>query len=222
MYTLNLWRKMKSFVVIASTMAFSSFGKAFAQPAYFEGKIILEETFQIKDSTMRAVLFSHLNPGKVTQYFKEGNSFESYDKGENKSYLYIRAENKVYLNHWNDDSLYFYDCSGKGRDILHYSMTKNAEIILGLSCDKLQISYAGGTSTYYFNEKKLPINPAWYARLTFINWDTISAIMKSIALKTIIDRPDYRIVSTVRLISYEQVPDSYFTIPQNTILVQEN
>jgi hypothetical protein len=212
---------MKISILLGTILIFFAFERVNGQLNYFEGKIVFKTSFEIKDSTKRAVHFSTLYPSITTQYFKEGNTFEIYDKGDNKTYLYLPSENKAYQNKWSKDTLYFFDCGSKGREILNYSLTKNAATVLGLACDKLQITYSTGTSTYYFNENRLRINPEWYSQLTYINWDTISKFLKSIALKTVIDRPDYRIVNTATSVKNEKIPSSIFQIPKNAILIED-
>lgn len=212
---------MSSSILLGILLTFFSFEKICAQENYFEGRIIYRTVFEIKDSTKRALSFSKYYPLVTIQHFKEGNSFEISDKGETKTYLYRKSENRTYQDYWSKDTLFFFDCSKKGREILNYTITKKADTILGLACDKLQISYNTGTSSYYFNQESLKIDPKWYSQLTYINWDFISSISKSIVLKTVIERADYRITNTAISIHKEKISDSIFAIPINVILVED-
>jgi hypothetical protein len=193
----------------------------YSQAGYFEGKIVRETKFEVKDSTARAVSFSHMYPQVTIQYFKNGNNLELYDKGDQASYLYLQTENRVYLNKWSKDTLFYFDCGQRGRNIIESVLTENADTLLGYPCDKFQVVYEGGSSVYFFSKNVLKINPAWYKKLTYTNWNIIAPVIKSIALKTVINRADYRVVDRVVSISKESLSDSIFKIPGNAILVEE-
>jgi hypothetical protein len=209
---------MRIFIIFSFWLIF---GSAEAQTEYFQGKIISETKFVIKDSTKRAIYFSSLNPNQTIEYFKEGNTFDIYDKGRSKTYLYLRAQNKAYFNEWNDDTLIAIDGGRQGRKIITYSLLPTNDTILGFQCSKLIISYEGGTTTYYFNKSALKINPAWYEKLTYVNWNFISKTLECIPLRTVIERSDYKLTNTLVSFTNENVPDKFFIIPPNVTIVEE-
>lgn len=199
-----------------------AFSEGCTQSTFFEGELISKIKFEIKDSTKRAVYFSKSNPSQATEYFKQGSSFITYDKGDTYTYLYLQPENAVYQNRWSGDTLYKFDCNKQGRQILNYSIEKNAAVLLGISCNKLEVFFEGGSSTYFYNEQALKINPSWFIKLTYVNWDTISKILQSIPLKTVIERNDYRITSTVESFKEAKIDDTFFKISKTAIIVKDD
>ena len=208
---------MKKLLFIALTFSIWS-NIACSQSPYFEGVIMSRVKFEIKDSTKRAIYFSTINPSYTVEHFYNGNSFVLNDKGDTKTYLYLQSENKAYEKGWDKDTLYMIDCSKKGKQIFSYSIEKNTDTILGIPCNKLQIRFDGRTSTYFYNENYLKINPKWYKNLTYVNWDTISKIIRSIPLKIIIERSDYRIINTVESFKEKRVDKNLFKFPINAII----
>ncbi len=208
---------MKKFILIA--LLFSVWqNKACTQTSYFEGVITSRIKFEIKDSTKRAVYFSKINPSHTIEHFYTGNSFVVNDKGDTENYLYLQSENKAYDKVWGKDTFYMMDCSKKGKQMLSYTIEKNADTILDIPCNKLQVRFEDRTSTYFYNEAYLKINPKWYESLTYVNWDTISKIIRSIPLQIIIERSDYRRVLTVESFTEKKVDKNLFKIPITAII----
>ena len=195
--------------------------KPYAQSLYYEGKLIYANEFRIKDSTNLAIYLSKMQPSKTVRYFKDGNSFETYNKGQYQTHLYLESESKIYQKKWSNDTLYMFDCYKKGREIINLSTQKNADTILGFPCDKLELRYKNGSTTYYYNRDVIKINPKWYSRLTFINWHEISLILQSLPLKTVIEGDSYSLTSTVTSIIEQKVSDDIFKISLGSIIIED-
>ena len=189
--------------------------------AYFEGKISYKAEFTRKTTKYDSSLLS-MAIGKYSNYFfKQGNFLIKSYNAISYMTLYRMEDNKMYTQKVWSDSIFYVDCSKPGFKILNFTLTPKKETILGITCDELKVFFENKIITNYFNSDTLKQDPTWHQKYTFYNEDFISQKTKSISLKFIIDKPDYKVTYTATSITPKQLNDSIFLVPKNKILVND-
>ena len=210
--------KILAFVVLLLTNCSSKSDSQSKE--YFEGKIIYKNSAQSKNTSFTSEDLLRLSGDSSIFYFKNGNFRQDYDAKNLKQEFYIQKDNRGYIRENNSDTLFWYDRSNPGTEILKHELNKNRSEILGIKCDELILYYQNKTITYYFNSDSLKINPKWYELFTDLNKNFTSKKMGVLFLKCQLEYPDAIFQLTATSIVHEKLDNTFFQIPSNAVLIK--
>lgn len=188
---------------------------------YFEGQITFNFSYVIKTKNVDSAYLDKIFGTNAILTFKEGNFFETYDKGYIKTQIYNKNNNRTYLQKDFSDTLYWFDCGTEYEKPIHTNIHSKKENILGIECDELTTIYKNKTVRFYFNPDSLVINPIWYDKFTLSNKNINTKIMKSMYLKYQLDYPDFTVTASATFIKNQSIDSTIFNIPQNKILIED-
>jgi hypothetical protein len=192
----------------------SATAKGYSQEA-FEGKIIYQNSFQSKNSSVSSEQMRVLL-GEKQEYFIKSGNYKSYTNGVGITMqLYNSETNKLYNETSRSDTLYWFDANVKSDVVISYELVKNKTKILGEDCDALVLKTQNGKTTYYYTSK-YPVDFAKYQMHSYGNWNYYLSKAKSVPLKIVIENEQFKMESTALKIEAEQLADDFFTVSVNT------
>jgi hypothetical protein len=189
---------------------------------YFEGTI--EYAYEVKLKSKKVDL-SRLQKalGKgCTLYFKEGNFRHDYDGGVLEFDVYNNRENKLYTKKRGNDTIYWYDCSKKGKSIKDLKVSEEKIEVLQMLCAQLTIQYSDHNVVEYYNSDSIRVDPAWFAKFKRDDQFKIDGIEKSIFLRSERDYPAFTIISTATRIIKQTLHPNVFEISINAIVLKKD
>jgi hypothetical protein len=178
----------------------------------FEGTIVFANSFESKSPALKAEQLSAMMGTVQTYYIKGGKYRSDFNGAFIKTQVFDNAENRSYALTGMSDSLYWEDY-GKNKEVaIKYEIEKNKETIMGVVCDLLIVHTSTSTSYYYYN-KKYPIDPALYTRHAYGNWYYVISKTKSLPLKTVYENEQFIFTSTATKITPMTLDNHLFVIP---------
>ncbi len=81
--------------------------------------------------------------------------------------------------------------------------------------------YDNKTISYYYNSDSLKINKEWFKDFNFFNKNFITQQMGTLYLKCKMEYPQVIFSINASAISHERIDNSFFEIPKNVILIED-
>ena len=125
--------------------------------------------------------------------------------------LYDKPTNRIYHTKPGSDTLYWFDASVNPDKVTGYEIKKNAETILGYTCDAIVVKTATMTLTYFYCDK-FKLNSQDYTKHQFGNWDFFTAKCGTLPLKTIIERGQFKVESVATEILPKKLDGGFFKV----------
>lgn len=200
---------MKQIVITLFISFFYSM--AFAQ--FFEGKIVYTNTYKSKnpkvsDAQLTAML------GSVQDYYIKGGNYKSVTNGQLVQWqLYIAATNKIYNKMKNSSKVLPIDARLNDDELLSAEVEEGAAELLGYQCDKLILTCKSGVQIYFF-APELMVDNSLYRGHAFGNYYAYLLLTNAIALKMIINAPNYQIETVATSVEPVELKDSMFKLRQ--------
>ncbi len=183
----------------------------------FEGKISYQNKYTSRMKDPNSEQLAALMGTTQEYYIKDGN-YKTVTNGTLAQWqLYNNKENKLFYKMSNSADIIWSDGSVNEDTVIKIEKNKNAEIILGYSCDELILYTKGGAQKYYYNAK-LSINPALFANHKYGNWYAYVKSAKAIPLKIVITNSQFTLENVATEIKKMKLEDNLFRLPENVTL----
>ena len=186
---------------------------SFAQTVHFEGTIVYDlkwhdQTGEMPDDQLNSLI------GQEQDYHVKGNQYRSEMNG-------TRGMVQLYLGH---DTLYSISTSAQDivqlnvteapDSVISYKIIPTDEVILGYTCQLLEIKTRDGYSKYWFNDQ-VRIDPETYNRHQYGLWYLkLKLANGALPLKAISENKQVRFESVARSIKKEILREDMFSLPK--------
>lgn len=185
-------------------------------PNSFEGKIKYQNTYKSKVPNVTSEQFDEMM-GTVQEYFIKGDKYKSIGNGSFSQWqLYIPLENRLYSKLAISDTIYWVDGKSNPDEVVSFELQKGKENILGFMCDALVLQTNTGQTTYYFSEK-VKTNSELFKDHLYGNWAFMTKQTGSLPLKTVMETPQFTLVSIAKEINEMKIEDNFFDLPNAPI-----
>jgi len=203
----------KLLVLIMSAFAIMIFGQT------FEGKIIYQNSYESKIPNMSNEQLTSMM-GSIQDYIiKEGNYKSSTNGSMMQWQLYINNDNKLYSKMKNSDTIFWNDGATNTDEVLKTEVNKEVTEILGYKCDEIILTCKSGVQKYYFNSK-VNVDAILFAKHLFGNWYDFIKISQALPLKSIIESPQFILISEAKEVKQMKFDDKEFQLPENAKLMK--
>ncbi|TRX42800.1 hypothetical protein [Flavobacterium restrictum] len=178
----------------------------------FEGKITYFNSYksnnpQVTDQQWNTML------GSTQEYYIKSGDYKSVVNGSLFQWqLYRNDANKLYNKMANSEIAFWNDGAIQGDEVLKVVWNKKTSTVLGYLCDELILTCKSGVQKYYFNSK-IKVDAALFAKHKFGNWFDFVSKSNAIPLKTIIETPQFTLVSTATAVLPMVLESSFFQLP---------
>lgn len=201
--------KKNTFIFFALMLLTST---VFSQP--FEGEIVYENTFKSKTLKVPNEQFASML-GTTQNYYIRGGDYKSETNGKFLLWqLYVHKDNKLYVNLSNSKAILWNDGAVNPDEVISSELHKNAEVILGYTCDELILTCKSGIQKYYFSSK-IPADSKLFMNHKFGNWYAYLSKANALPLKTIIDSEQFTIESVATKVIPMNLEQAFFSLPAN-------
>lgn len=181
----------------------------------FEGEIIYRNSLKSKNPQMTDEQWTQMMGSKQVYFIKQGN-YKSETNGTMSQWqIYNNKENKVYTKMSNSEIVLWNDASVISDEITKSEIIKNAETILGYPCDELILTCKSGIQKYYYSSK-LPVDIKLFENHKYGNWYDFLKNSKSLALKTVIETPQFTMETIATEVKPMKLDDRIFMLPADT------
>lgn len=203
---------MKNKLMLLVALVFSI---GFAYGQHFEGEIIYSNHITSKmqnftDEQLTAIM------GTKQEYFIKGGNYKSLFNGQSiQMQLYDYTTNRMYNKTPKSDTLYWFDASTNTDTVISFEIKKDAEKILGYSCDAIVMKTQTGTTTIYYSSK-YKIDSNLYTKHNYSNWAFYLSQTKALPLKTVVETNQFKLESTAVEIKPMNLGADYFNIDHQT------
>jgi hypothetical protein len=177
----------------------------------FEGEIVYANTYVSKlpgltDDRLRDLL------GDKQEYYIKGPRYRSVTNGGLvQVQVYEPRSNRVYNRRPGNDTLYWIDAAANPDVVISWSIRRNAGMVLGISCDVLELKTNNGSQAMYYSAR-YALDSAGFKRHRFGNWDILASRCGALPLKTIVENGQFRMESVATEIKPMALTDDYFAI----------
>lgn len=202
-------------IILITVFLFLNFTKLACQS--FEGIIEYKIEYKNINPGLNAEEIKNTLGEKTMCFIKDGFYLEKTET-EFMGFQLFRAQDSAiyYYNSSSDDTLFIQNTAVTQKHSFEYSITQNADTILGYSCDKIEVEDKYGTISYYFN-KSLALNPEYYRNYTLNNKHEIMKIMKSVYLRLEMSYPYFDINIIATRITPKKLKNKIFKLPEEKI-----
>ncbi len=180
----------------------------------FEGVITYTNVLTSKTPRMTNEQLTAMLGSRIDYFYKNGIYKSTTNGSASQWQLYVPKENRVYTKTAGSENLYWSDAAVNSDEVLSSSVKKNALKILEYNCDALILNCRSGTQTYYYN-KELAIDANLFKNHHYGNWYAFLKQSGALALKTVIETPQFRLESTASSIKKKKLDDTLFALPAN-------
>jgi hypothetical protein len=209
------------FIVSLSCLLLSCSGQEKQQGReFFEGQVSYDITFTRKTDKYDSLLLRRIVGNYSDYYYKEGNELNITPGVLTPWGLYRVVDNKAYSIRAGEDTVYWDSWDGPGPKILSSVITPGKEVVLGILCDELKVTFENKTVICYFNRDTLRIDPSLHKTKTLTSDDFYAEQKKALSLKFIIDKPDYTMTYTATKINNNRLSDKLFEVPPGFPIVK--
>ncbi len=179
----------------------------------FKGEITYSNTYESKSEQLTNEQLTAML-GTTQHYFTKNGNYKSETNGTFFLWqTYINKENRLYSKMAASETVYWNDCSIQGDKVIKADIRKNAETVLGKSCDEITLVCESGIQKYYFNTS-LAVNPDLFKNHKFGNWYDFISRSKAFPLKIVIENPQFKMTSIATKVEPKDIPDSFFKLPE--------
>ena len=183
----------------------------------FEGKVTYSNVYKSKNTAIPDEQFNMMLGNSQEFYFKGGN-YKNVPNGQVLQWqIYLSKDNKLYTKMSMSQSVYWDDGSDYPDEVLKAEVKKNAMEILGYSCDELTLTCKSGIQKYWYNES-LKIDPKYFEKHKFQNWNEFVSRAKAVPLKISVDTKEFSVESIATQITKSSLDDKIFELPTGTTL----
>lgn len=178
---------------------------------YFEGQITYELTYAPKTANLtkeQAVIFF----GDIQVYTIKGDKYKNEMNGKLKMSQYYLGNDTLFITTTQSNELLWVDATRLNDEVLKKELSRNVEIINGITCDLLTITSEKGSFKYYFNSS-FKINEQYFKNHKVGFWDICTAETKSLMLKSILDTENEYIELVATDIQNKTVDETAFDLP---------
>ena len=131
--------------------------------------------------------------------------------------LYRKRENRIYMKTSGVPAIFWNDGAGNRDTVLNAEICKDAETILGYTCDELILTCKTGVQRYYFS-REIKLDPKLFAQHKFGNFSEVVSRTRSIPLKIMIETPQFSLMNTAAQIVPAQLEEKEFEPPEGSQL----
>lgn len=183
----------------------------FAYCQNFEGEIVYKvNVITTLPSALQQQLVTMI--GNQQEYYISNGYYKSLSNGALVTMeLYDKPANRIYHTKPKSDTLYWFDASVNSDSVTGYEIRKNAETVLGYTCDVMVVKTTQQTLTYYYCDK-FKLNSRDYTKHQYGNWDFFTAKCGTLPLKTIIERGQFKVESVATEILPMKLEASFFKV----------
>jgi len=156
---------------------------------------------------------------KSTFIIKQGAIRRTNESQQMALQLYLPKENRLYYtNKAQPEILFFYQCDKAGNKDFTSKVIKNADTILGYSCDKLVYTDEFGQKIDYYFASELKMDPKYTKQYSFLNKNKIAEIMKSVFLRQEYKTADYTLITEAIKVEKTKIDDHEFDKPKRKMI----
>jgi hypothetical protein len=183
---------------------------AFAQS--FTGTVVYSNTYKSKLPQVTDAQFADMM-GTVQTWYTNGTTYRQDLNGQLLQWqLYVPAENKLYTKMANSTDAIWNDAAENKDEVLSSEINRGVVEILGYKCDELVLHCKSGVQKYYFTTK-LPLDAGAYAKHEFGNWREYLSKAPGVALKVIVDSPQFTMESVATEVKPGTPDKALFVLP---------
>lgn len=181
----------------------------------FEGVVLYQNKYQSKSPDVSNEQLTSNFGSKQKELISSTGDYKNVFNGSIiKEQLYKSDENKAYTLLASSD-IWYYEDYGKNKDkALSFEFSENADTILGLNCNVINVKTETGYIKFFFNDK-YKIEPELYNKHLYGNWYYIISKTKSIPLKVIYDTPKFTMISEAVSVEEQELDEADFRLPIN-------
>jgi hypothetical protein len=177
----------------------------------FEGEIVYVNSYSSKLPGLSSDRVRDLLGGKQAYYIK-GAQYRSVTDGSLvQVQVYEPRTNRVYNQRPGNDTLYWVDAAANPDVVVSWSIRRNADSVLGIPCDVLELKTNNGSVAFYYSER-YRLDSAGFKRHRFGNWDFLATKAGALPLKTIVENGQFRMESVATAIKPMVLGDTFFAI----------
>lgn len=181
----------------------------------FEGKITYQNNYTSKIPGATSEQLS-LMMGDKQEFFIKDNNYKSTLNGSMLQWqLYESGTNKLYTKMSGSETLLWNDAGVNEDEIIKTEINKNVIEVLGYRCDELILTCKNGVQKFYFNSQ-LAVDAAIFANHKYGNWYDVISRSNALPLKSIIENPQFTLLSTATMVMPMKIEKSFFELPANS------
>jgi hypothetical protein len=151
--------------------------------------------------------------GKQAYYIKGAHYRSVTDGSLVQVQVYEPRTNRVYNQRPGNDTLYWVDAAANPDVVVSWSIRRNADSVLGIPCDVLELKTNNGSVAFYYSER-YRLDSAGFKRHRFGNWDFLATKGGALPLKTIVENGQFRMESVATAIKPMVLGDAFFAIDE--------
>lgn len=184
----------------------------FASAQYFEGKVVYQNKYTSKVSTVSDAQLASMI-GSIQNWYIKGGSYRSETDGTYLIWqIYNNQDNKIYTKTSNSNNVFYSDAAISKSENIDIAITKNALTVLGYDCDQLILTTKQGSVTFYYSSK-LPVNSKLFVNHKFGDWYAYLAQANAVPLKMVMETPQMTVISTATEVKPMKLNAAMFTLP---------
>jgi hypothetical protein len=198
---------------ILSAVFYVSYGQS------FEGEVIYSTQCKSK---MPGLTDDQLNAlgGDTLRYYMKGGDYRSDLNGLMFQWqIYSNHDNKFYTKLRSNDTLYSEDGSINPDTFYHVEVVKNAGVVFGHNCNEIIYTCKSGQQQFWYSTTDYHIDGKLYAKQVYQHWADYLSRANAMPLKIVVDNKMGIEVMTVVGVIEKKIPDSFFVLPANPIIV---
>ena len=179
----------------------------------FEGEIVYMSSYTSKLPGLSSDRVRDLLGDKQEYYIKGAHYRSVTNGGLVQVQVYEPRTNRVYNQRPGNDTLYWVDAAANPDVVVSWSIRRNADSVLGIPCDVLELKTNNGSVAFYYSER-YPLDSAGFKRHRFGNWDFLATKGGALPLKTIVENGQFRMESVATEIRPMVLGDAFFVIDE--------
>jgi hypothetical protein len=180
----------------------------------FEGKIIYENSFKSKMTSVKDSQFVMMIGNRQEYFIKDGDYKTTFNGKLFESQCYTSKENKLYTKMTNSEAFLWNDGNVNPDEVLKVKINKNVLKVLDYMCDEVILTCKSGVQKYYFNAV-LSVDSQLFINHKYGNWYDFISKSRALPLKSIIENAQFILESTATSITKLKLENSFFQLPAN-------
>ncbi|MEO6668331.1 MAG: hypothetical protein ABIN36_02575 [Ferruginibacter sp.] len=181
----------------------------------FEGKITYQNNYTSKIPGATSEQLSLMMGDKQEFFIKDSNYKSTLNGSMLQWQLFESGTNKLYTKMSGSETLLWNDAGVNDDEIIKTEINKNVIEVLGYRCDELILTCKNAVQKFYFNSQ-LAVDAAIFANHKYGNWYDVISRSNALPLKSIIENPQFTLVSTATMVMPMKLEKSFFELPANS------
>lgn len=184
---------------------------------FFEGCLTYKNSYTSKLPAVTSEMLVKM-AGDTGRYFIKEGSYKSLLNGFTTEWqVYSQTENKLFTKMKNSKTVYWNDAAINNDTVLNYEILKNADTVLGYTCDMLVLHCTSGDQKYIYNNT-ITVNEKPFKSHAYGNWYNYVSITGALPLKMILETKEFTMISEAVEVKPIKLEADFFNLPSGAIL----